>query len=46
MAEDMHLGTEESVTNWAGILPYLAIAAEIAVACLGVLRAARWGCCF
>jgi amino acid transporter len=40
MAEDMHLGTEEGVTNRAGILPYLAIAVGIAVVCLGYSLAA------
>ena len=40
MVEDMHLGAEAGVSNRAGILPYLAIAAGIAVVCLGALLAA------
>ena len=38
--EDMHLGTEEGITKRAGIWPYLAIVAGIAVVCLGILLAA------
>jgi amino acid transporter len=40
MVEDMHLGTEEGITTRAGIWPYLAIVAGIAVVCLGILLAA------
>jgi amino acid transporter len=40
MVEDMHLGTEEGITPRAGILPYLAIVAGVAIVCLGVLLAA------
>lgn len=40
MVEDMHLGTEKGITSRAGILPYLAIVAGIAVVCVGVLLAA------
>ncbi len=39
MVEDMQLGTEKGITTRAGILPYLAIVAGIAVVCLGVLLA-------
>jgi amino acid transporter len=39
MVEDMHLGEEEGVTARAGILPYLAIIAGVAVVYLGVLFA-------
>jgi amino acid transporter len=40
MTDDMHLGTEDGVTNRAGILPYLAMAVGIAIACLGYSLAA------
>jgi amino acid transporter len=38
--EDMHLGSEEGITPRAGIWPYLALVAGIAVVCLGILFAA------
>src|SRR5262245_53804181 len=39
MVEDMHLGAEKGVTTRAGILPYAAIVAGIALVCLGALLA-------
>jgi hypothetical protein len=35
MAEDMHLGKEEGVTKRAGMLPYLALAAGVAIVLIG-----------
>src|SRR5262245_43987890 len=37
--EDMHLGAEEQITTRAGIWPYLAIVAGIALVCVGILLA-------
>ena len=35
MVEDMHLGREEGVAKRAGMLPYLALAAGVAIVLIG-----------